>query len=73
MKTQAGIDHVGLGGDFDGVSELPSGLEDVSKYPVLIEELLVSVKSLLLTLETKIRVGYTHWVKSGMLVSTVRC
>ena len=36
----AGIDHVGLGSDFDGVSGLPVGLEDVSKYPNLIAELL---------------------------------
>lgn len=36
----AGIDHVGLGSDFDGVSSLPKGIEDASKLPVLIEELL---------------------------------
>ncbi len=36
----AGIDHVGLGSDFDGVSNLPIGLEDASKLPDLIEELL---------------------------------
>jgi membrane dipeptidase len=35
-----GIDHVGLGSDFDGVSNLPIGLEDASKLPSLIEELL---------------------------------
>jgi membrane dipeptidase len=36
-----GIDHVGLGSDFDGVGgELPTGLEDVSRYPNLILELL---------------------------------
>ena len=36
-----GIDHVGLGSDFDGVSEnLPVGLENVSCYPNLIYELL---------------------------------
>ncbi len=36
-----GIDHVGLGSDFDGVGDsLPVGLEDVSKYPNLIYELL---------------------------------
>ena len=38
-----GIDHVGLGSDFDGVGDsLPIGMEDVSKYPNLIEELLKS-------------------------------
>ncbi len=36
----AGVDHVGLGSDFDGVSALPEGLEDVSRYPNLIYELL---------------------------------
>lgn len=37
----AGIDHVGLGSDFDGVGEtLPTGLEDVSRYPNLIRALL---------------------------------
>ena len=35
-----GIDHVGLGSDFDGVTEVPEGLEDVSCYPNLIYELL---------------------------------
>jgi len=36
----AGIDHVGFGSDFDGVSNLPVDLEDASKYPDLIKELL---------------------------------
>ena len=36
----AGIDHVGLGSDYDGVSVLPEGLEDVSCYPNLTAELL---------------------------------
>ena len=35
-----GVDHVGLGSDFDGVTEVPVGLEDVSAYPNLIYELL---------------------------------
>ena len=35
-----GIDYVGIGSDFDGVDILPEGLEDVSKYPNLIEVLL---------------------------------
>ena len=35
-----GIDHVGLGSDFDGISSTPTGLEDVSGYPNIIEELL---------------------------------
>lgn len=37
----AGIDHVGIGSDFDGVGDsLPTGLKDVSQYPNLIKELL---------------------------------
>jgi membrane dipeptidase len=36
----AGVEHVGLGSDFDGVGALPVGLEDVSCYPALVEELL---------------------------------
>ena len=35
----AGIDHVGLGSDFDGITAVPEGLEDVSKYPAIAEEL----------------------------------
>ncbi|MDZ4689336.1 MAG: dipeptidase [Planctomycetaceae bacterium] len=35
----AGINHVGLGADFDGVTRLPVGLEDVTKYPALVQEL----------------------------------
>jgi membrane dipeptidase len=40
IRRIAGIDHVGLGGDYDGTDELPDGLEDVSKYPNLAAELL---------------------------------
>ncbi|PAY15483.1 membrane dipeptidase [Rhodopirellula sp. SM50] len=36
----AGIDHVGIGSDFDGVPSLPTGLEDVSKYPLITQALL---------------------------------
>jgi membrane dipeptidase len=39
VRKVAGVDHVGIGSDFDGVEELPVGLEDVSKYPDLIAEL----------------------------------
>jgi membrane dipeptidase len=35
-----GIDHVGIGADFDGIGFVPRGLEDVSSYPRLTEELL---------------------------------
>ncbi len=40
VREMAGVDHVGLGGDYDGVDRLPAGLEDVSCYPALIAELL---------------------------------
>ena len=35
----AGVDHVGLGSDFDGIPRVPVGLEDVSKFPELFVEL----------------------------------
>ena len=35
-----GVDHVGVGSDFDGVTSLPAGLTDVSTYPNLVAELL---------------------------------
>jgi membrane dipeptidase len=39
VKRVAGIDHVGIGSDFDGVDDLPTGLDDVSSFPVLFAEL----------------------------------
>ncbi|MDP1572142.1 MAG: dipeptidase [Vicinamibacterales bacterium] len=40
IRRVAGIDHIGIGGDFDGISTVPVGLEDVSTYPALTAELL---------------------------------
>ena len=40
VRKVAGVDHVGIGADFDGISETVQGLEDVSKYPMLTAELL---------------------------------
>ena len=40
IRAVAGIDHIGIGGDLDGVTSTPVGLEDVSKYPELTVELL---------------------------------
>lgn len=40
IRKRIGIDHIGLGADYDGVTSLPAGLEDVSTYPRLTEELL---------------------------------
>ncbi|GAA2009673.1 membrane dipeptidase [Nakamurella flavida] len=38
-RERIGVDHLGLGGDFDGVDALPDGLQDVSTYPALLAEL----------------------------------
>jgi membrane dipeptidase len=40
IRKVAGIDHVGIGADYEGFSGPPVGLEDVSKYPALLAELL---------------------------------
>lgn len=40
VRKVAGIDHIGLGGDYDGITSVVQGLEDVSKYPDLTAELL---------------------------------
>ncbi|HYI53832.1 MAG TPA: dipeptidase [Microlunatus sp.] len=39
VREAAGIDHIGLGGDYDGVDELPQGLTDVAGYPRLLDAL----------------------------------
>ena len=40
VRKIAGVDHVGIGSDFDGTgNELPAGLEDVSRFPALLAEL----------------------------------
>jgi membrane dipeptidase len=39
IRDVAGINHIGIGSDFDGAPTMPEGLEDVSRYPALIEEL----------------------------------
>jgi membrane dipeptidase len=40
IRKVAGIDHIGLGGDLDGITAVVQGLEDVSRYPFLMRELL---------------------------------
>ena len=40
VRRVAGVEHVGLGGDFDGTTDVTVGLEDVSAYPALFAELL---------------------------------
>ncbi len=40
VKKIAGAAHVGLGGDYDGITDVVEGLEDVSKYPELLAELM---------------------------------
>jgi membrane dipeptidase len=39
IRRIAGIDHIGVGSDFDGSPGMPEGLEDVSRYPALFAEL----------------------------------
>lgn len=39
IRNVAGVDHVGIGGDFGGVSILPDGLQNISTYPALFTEL----------------------------------
>jgi membrane dipeptidase len=39
VRAVAGVDHVGIGGDYDGAGAMPEGLEDVSGYPALFTEL----------------------------------
>ncbi|XP_064082548.1 dipeptidase 1-like [Macrobrachium nipponense] len=40
VRNIAGVNHVGIGADFDGINKLPDGLQDVSRYPYLFAELL---------------------------------
>ncbi|MDY6947572.1 MAG: dipeptidase [Pseudomonadota bacterium] len=40
IRKVAGVEHIGLGGDYDGNSDWPVGLEDVSSYPLLFAELI---------------------------------
>ena len=40
IRKIAGVDHVGLGSDFDGMPDAPVGLEGVDRYPALLEELM---------------------------------
>jgi Zn-dependent dipeptidase, microsomal dipeptidase homolog len=40
VRKVAGADHVGLGSDFDGITYVPVGLEDVSTFPMLFAELI---------------------------------
>ncbi|HEY3786905.1 MAG TPA: dipeptidase [Steroidobacteraceae bacterium] len=40
IRQVAGVDHVGIGSDFDGIPDTPQGLEGVDHFPALLEELL---------------------------------
>ena len=40
IRKVAGVDHIGIGSDFDGITSVPVGLENVSTYPALTAELL---------------------------------
>ena len=37
IRTIAGVDHIGIGSDFNGVYHVPEGLEGVSKFPALFQ------------------------------------
>ena len=39
IRDVAGIEHIGIGSDFDGAPSMPAGLEDVSRFPALFAEL----------------------------------
>jgi membrane dipeptidase len=40
IRDVAGVDHVGIGADYDGITTTPDGLPDVSSYPVIFAELI---------------------------------
>ncbi len=40
VRDVAGVDHVGIGADYDGITSTPDGLPDVSSYPVIFAELI---------------------------------
>jgi membrane dipeptidase len=40
IRQVAGVEHVGLGSDFDGIPDAPVGLEGVDRYPALLQELM---------------------------------
>ncbi|KAL0129015.1 hypothetical protein PUN28_004016 [Cardiocondyla obscurior] len=54
IRRLIGPDHIGIGGDYDGVSSMPVGLEDVSKYPDLFDRLYES------------REGEPRWTKEDL-------
>merc|ERR1711962_894746 len=41
IRDVAGVEHVGIGSDYEGITETPEGLEDVSQYPNLFAELML--------------------------------
>ena len=43
VRKVAGVDHVGIGSDFDGIDHVPVGLEDVSRFPDLFAELIYAL------------------------------
>ena len=62
VRAVAGIEHVGIGGDFDGTSELPVGLEDVGSYPRLFDALLARSWS----------VADCEWLAQGNVLRVLR-
>jgi len=62
VRKIAGIDHIGLGSDFDGIPIVPHQLEDVSTYPVITQELL----------NRGYTAGEIHQIMSGNLLRVMR-
>ncbi|XP_055628858.1 dipeptidase 1-like [Toxorhynchites rutilus septentrionalis] len=58
IKSITGPNHIGIGGDYDGVADTPEGMEDVSKYPELFDALAAG----------KLRSGepFTPWTRSEL-------
>jgi membrane dipeptidase len=62
VRKIAGVDHIGLGSDFDGIPIVPHQLEDVSTYPVITQELL----------NRGYTAGEIHQIMSGNLLRVMR-
>lgn len=62
IANVAGVDHIGLGSDYDGIPIVPRQLEDVSTYPVITQELL----------NRGFTAGQVHQLMSGNLLRVMR-
>lgn len=62
VKKVAGVDHIGLGSDFDGIPIVPRQLEDVAQYPMITQELL----------NRGYTAGEIHQIMSGNILRVMR-